>query len=102
MLLPSIPLRSPGAYGNLHPHVLSVAAHRVVVHNDNFVDPLTGIHTQEAESPLARLKYHVKREKGIRAADIQDFLNEQMWRVWKGLDAVFENASDLIKNYHPL
>ena len=72
------------------------------MHNDNFVDPLTGVHTQEAEAAWARLKYHAKREKGIRAADVQDFLDEQMWRDWRGLNAVFENAIDLIHNYHPL
>ena len=66
------------AYRNLHVHVPNVTVHRTVVHQDNFVDPVTGIHTQEAESAWARLKYHIKKEKGIRHGDIQDFLNEQM------------------------
>ena len=40
-----------GAYDNLEqylPHL--VLRHRIVVHADNFVDPATGVHTQEAES----------------------------------------------------
>lgn len=91
-----------GAYRNLHHYVPNVTVHRIVVHQNNFVDPLTGIHTQEAESAWARLKYHIKREKGIRQFDIQEFLDEQMWRDWRGLNAVFDNAMALIRNYYPL
>ena len=40
-----------GAYRNLQRDLPNrVARHRVVVHSENFVDPATGIHTQEAES----------------------------------------------------
>lgn len=91
-----------GAYRNLDRHVANVAVHRTVVHQDNFVDPLTGIHTQEAESAWARLKYHVKREKGIRSEDIPGFLNEQMWRDWRGVVNVLHNVILLIANYYPL
>lgn len=54
------------AYRNLHLYVSIVTMYRIVVHQNNFVDPVTGEHTQEAESAWARAKYHVKREKGIR------------------------------------
>lgn len=91
-----------GAYRNLDRHVPNVTVHRIVVHQNNFVDPLTGVHTQEIESAWARLKYYVKREKGIRQLDLQDFLDEQMWRDWRGLDAVFDNIIALIPNYYPL
>lgn len=63
---------------NLPRHVPNVSVHRVVVHKDHFGDPRTGIHTQEVESTWSRLKYHVKRERGIRRLDLQDFLNEEM------------------------
>ena len=86
----------------LNLYIPNVVFHRIVVHQNNFVDPLTGVHTQEAESAWARLKYHIKREKGIRQLDIQDFLNEQMWRDWRGLNAVFDNAKAPITNYYPL
>ena len=62
------------AYRNLQLHVANVAVHRAVVHRDSFVDPLTGIHTQEVESAWARLKYYIKREKGIRDGEIQHSL----------------------------
>ena len=65
--------------------------HRIVVHRNNFVDPLTGVHTQEAETAWARLKYHTKREKGIRSDQLQDFLDEQMWRDRRGLGDAFSN-----------
>lgn len=80
----------------------NVTVHRTVVHKDNFVDPLTGVHTQEVESAWSQLKYHVKREKGIRRADIQNFLNEEMWRQWSGLGTVFENIIPVIARYYPL
>jgi len=73
-----------------------------VVHQDNFVDPLTGVHTQEAESAWARLKYHIKREKGVRREDIPAFLHEQMWRDWRGGADVFRSLRVLMAKYHPL
>ncbi|XP_068711880.1 uncharacterized protein [Montipora foliosa] len=90
------------AYRNLHLHVPNVTVHRTVVHQNNFVDPLTGIHTQESEAAWARLKYYIKREKGIKLEDLQDFLEEQMWRDWRGLDAVFDNVTAVLSHYYPL
>ena len=72
------------------------------MHQNHFVDPRAGVHTQEAESAWSRLKYFLKREKGIRRVDLQDFLNEQMWRDWRGLDAVFDNVIAMITLYYPL
>ena len=64
------------AYRNLHLYVPNVTMHRIVVRQNNFVDPVTGVHTQEAKSAWARAKYHVKREKGIHQGDVQDFLKK--------------------------
>ena len=91
-----------GTYRNLDRYVANVAVHRIVVHRNNFVDPLTGIHTQEAVSAWVRMKYHVKREKGIRSLDIQGFLDEQMWRDWRGAGNLFHNIIMVIANYYPL
>ena len=104
VLLPGSELHSDdwAGYRNLERHVPNVRVHRTVVHRDNFVDPRTGIHTQEAESAWARLKYHIKKEKGIRRGDVQDFLDEQMWRDWRGLDNVFHNILATVQNYYPL
>ena len=81
-----------GAYQNLEQHLPNhVAQHRVVVHAANFVDPNTGIHTQEVESSWANLKEGVKRRKGVCKDDLQSYLDDRMWRQWRGLDNVITN-----------
>ena len=42
----------------------NVNRHRVVVHAHNFVDPRTGVHTQEVESAWSQLKLGQKRKRG--------------------------------------
>ena len=74
------------AHRDLERHVPNVHLHQAVLHVDNFVDPVTGINTEEVESAWNRLKYVIRREKGIRAGDLQGFLDEKMWRGWRGLD----------------
>lgn len=71
----------------------NVAAHHVVVHAYNFVDPRTSVHTQEAESAWAQLKLGRNRRKGVRRDDLQSYLDGQMWRQWRGssFDTVMEN-----------
>ena len=49
----------------------NVSVHLVVVHAHHFVDPRTGVHTQE-------------RRKGLRREDLQSYLDERMWRQWRG------------------
>lgn len=104
VLLPRSEVHSDdwAAYRNLPLHVPNVSLHRVVVHQNHFVDPLTGIHTQEVESAWSQRKYHIKRERGIRQLDLQDFLNEEMWRQWRGLNSVFTNLILIIPRYYQL
>ena len=81
-----------GAYENLEQHLPNhVARHRVVVHADNFVDPATGVHTQEAESAWANLKAPIKARRGISLDDVQTYLDDRMWRQWRGLDNIIGN-----------
>nr|XP_058971974.1 uncharacterized protein LOC131798329 [Pocillopora verrucosa] len=81
-----------GAYENLEQHLPNhVARHRVVVHADNFVDPATGVHTQEAESVWANLKAPIKAQRGISHDDVQTYLDDRMWRQWRGLDNIIGN-----------
>lgn len=103
VLLPGSEVHSDdwGSYRNLACYVSNVTVHRTVVHKDNSVDHLSGVHTQEVESAWS-LKYHVKRAKGICRADIQDFLNEEMWRHWRGLGTVFKEIIPVIARYYPL
>ena len=50
-----------GAYDGMEQHLPNhVTRHRAVVHADNFVDPVTGVHIQEVESAWANLKAPIK------------------------------------------
>ena len=71
----------------------NVSAHAVVVHRHNFVDPRTGVHTQEVESAWSQLKLGQKKRKGLRREDIQSYLDERMWRQWRGgqLNVIMRN-----------
>ena len=81
-----------GAYRNLERHLPHhVAQHHIVVHQDNFVDPVTGVHTQEAESAWAQLKNPIKERRRIAKEDLQSYLNDRMWRQWRGLDNMMAN-----------
>lgn len=61
------------------------------MHADNFVDPATAVHTQEAESAWAALKGPIKQRRGISREDFQVYLDERMWRQWRGLNNVIAN-----------
>lgn len=62
----------------------NVSAHEVVVHHHNFVDPRTGVQTQEVKSAWSQLKLGQKKRKGLRQEDVQSYLDERMWRQWRG------------------
>ena len=62
----------------------SVSAHHVVVHRSNYVDSRTGVHTQETESSWSQLKLGQKRRKGLRRGEVRSYLEERMWRQWRG------------------
>ena len=80
VLLPGSELHTDdfSSYINIQAHAPNVARHRVVNHSQNFVDPLTGVHTQEIESAWGRLKLKIKAKKGVCPYQLQSFLDEQM------------------------
>ena len=53
---------------------------RSVNHSENFVDPLTGVHTQNIESCWNRIKLLIKSSKGLCGHLLDDFLAEVMWK----------------------
>ena len=90
-----------GAYRNLEQHLPNhVARHRVVVHADNFVDPVTGVHTQEAESAWTKLKAPLKGRRGISRDDLQAYLDDRMWRQWRGLDSIIANFLPVLSSQY--
>jgi hypothetical protein len=93
-LLPGSELHTDdwGAYDGICQHLPNrVARHRVVNHSQNFVDPVTGVHTQEIESVWNDLKSKIKGKRGVHRDDLQSFLNDRMWRQWRGEDNVLAN-----------
>lgn len=54
--------------------------HFRVNHSVNFVDPETGVHTQNIESRWAQEKAKINRMKGIRAEKLSKFLAEIVWK----------------------
>ena len=72
-----------GAYRTLQllPHV---NRHRVVVHAHNFVDPPNRRAHTGSGVAWSQLKLGQKRRKGLRREDLQSYLDERMWRQWRG------------------
>ena len=61
-----------------------VTAHRTVNHSLNFVDPITGVHTQHVESYWNRVKVKLKRMRGCHLRQLPGYLDEFMWRERHG------------------
>lgn len=58
----------------------TVATHGVVNHSLHFVDPSTGVHTQNIESYWGRVKRKIKHMKGCHATEMTSYLDEFMWK----------------------
>uniref|UniRef100_A0A914DN83 ISXO2-like transposase domain-containing protein n=1 Tax=Acrobeloides nanus TaxID=290746 RepID=A0A914DN83_9BILA len=57
--------------------------HLTVNHSVNFVDPDTGVHTQNIENTWMRFKKKLKKSHGLNTANADrysDYLQEFMWR----------------------
>jgi transposase-like protein len=66
----------------------NVASHSTVNHSLNFVDPVTGTHTQHVESYWNRVKTKFKRMKGCHEEKLTSYLDEFMWRERFGATAI--------------
>ncbi|KCZ74656.1 hypothetical protein H311_04376 [Anncaliia algerae PRA109] len=53
-----------------------VLLHKSVFHKYNFVNPINGVHIQHVESFHNEMKLEIKRRKGIKTEERQEFLNE--------------------------
>ena len=71
----------------------NVASHGVVNHPVNFVEPVTGVHTQHVESYWCRVKTKLKRMRGCHAHQLPSYLDEFMWRERFG-----QTARDALQN----
>ena len=53
--------------------------HRVVVHEQYYVDPETGVHTNNVENYWQRCKRKFKRMYGTKSSLLPSYLDEFMW-----------------------
>ena len=74
------------AYQQVH-SLPNVAAHSTVNHSVEFVDPITGVHTQHVESYWNRCKTRFKRMKGCHESQLPSYLDKFMWRERFGTSA---------------
>ena len=70
------------AYNNLGQHGYAPG---VVMHQEKFLDPMTGVHTQNIEAYWSRAKHKIKSVYGSRLHLIPSYLDEFMWRERFGL-----------------
>eukprot|EP00644_Phytophthora_capsici_P017436 jgi/Phyca11/127269/e_gw1.67.124.1 len=54
-----------------------------VNHTLNFVDPISGTHTNTIEGLWeTRIKRHIKSMRGMTKDKLDSYLDEYMWRSW--------------------
>ena len=61
-----------------------VAGHSTVNHSIHFVDPSTGVHTQNVESYWNRIKPKLKRMRRCHKEMLASYLDEFIWRECHG------------------
>ena len=82
----------------------AVSTHGVVNHSLHFVDPATGVHTQNVESYWNRVKTKIKRMKGVHETMLNSYLDEFMWRERHGRSAstALESLCRDIRLWYPV
>lgn len=80
--------------------------HGTVNHSVNFVDPASGVHTQNAESNWSAAKEKLKKMKGNTNSNfLQEYLQEFTWRRWYGEphpNGCFQRILQDIADQYPL
>ena len=83
----------------------TINTHHTVNHSLNFVDPVTGVHTQHVESHWNRVKLKLKAMKGCHAHQVPSYLDEFMWReryATTGKRAVHAIMQDIANHPKPV
>ena len=82
----------------------NVQQHETVNHSLHFVDPATGVHTQNVESYWAWVKLKFKGMKGVDAEQLPSHIDEFMWREWFGATAqdALSHIMDHIAEIYPV
>jgi transposase-like protein len=76
--------------------------HRVVIHENHFVDPLTGTHTNNVEAYWQRCKRRFKRMYGTSHALLASHLDEFLWleRNGKTFSDRFFNTLKILRMHY--
>ena len=78
----------------------NVTSHGTVNHSIEFVDRVTGVHTQNIESYWNRVKIKIKRMRGCHEEQLASYLDEYMYRERYGrtsremLDSIIADIAD--------
>lgn len=75
--------------------------HLQVNHTYNFVDPVTGAHTQNIENSWKNAKMRNKRQHGTHRAMLDSYLCEWMWRQSNRNNNLFDKIIQDIATYFP-
>lgn len=76
--------------------------HLTVNHSQNFVDPVTGSHTQTIEGFWSNSKVYFKRMHGVKSPQIPAHLDEIMFRWNHKTEDIFSLMLQQIANFYPV
>uniref|UniRef100_A0A914YHK4 ISXO2-like transposase domain-containing protein n=1 Tax=Panagrolaimus superbus TaxID=310955 RepID=A0A914YHK4_9BILA len=70
--------------------------HRTVNHSENFVDPVTGVHTNTIESLWQKFKLRHKVDYGTNRDLIMEYMNEFLWKKDRAYKDLFHDFWKLV------
>ena len=76
--------------------------HKIVIRDQHFVDPMTGVHTNGVEAYWLHTKQKIKAIYGSRLHMIPSFFDEFMWHEGYGLSSAwaFTNMLTLLAEHY--
>ena len=85
-------------------NLTKVSSHQTVNHSIEFVNSVTGVHTEHIESYWNRTKIKLKRMRGCHENELSGYLDEFLWRERRGKTAreAFTNVMSDIATQYPV
>ena len=77
-------------------------AHQTVNHSHHFVDPVTGVHTNDIEGRWNTCKAFLKTKFGVRRLHLPAYLDEFMWRAKRQREDIFNDIVAAIRRQYPV
>jgi hypothetical protein len=75
--------------------------HGIVVHKNNFVDPITGVHTQGIEGFWGNAKGAIKAMHGVNQNQLPIHMDEIVWRWNNKTENAFQRIIEILRTYYP-